>query len=148
MRTLPVKAAIGLVAASLALGTIAGTGTAAASPQAPRSTNAQKVAAAAANNLGLSTSLAKELQYWLKAYYGYTGALDGRLGTGSWKALQRWLRNYSYTGPIDGVVGTKTIKALQRYLRDYEGYTGPIDGIAGAGTKAAFRRFAEWTYVE
>lgn len=96
-------------------------------------------------NLGLSTTQAKYVQCWLRANWGYTGAIDGLLGTNSWKAFQRNLKaHWGYTGPIDGIVGSGTIKALQRLLKyGGWGYTGPIDGIAGSGTQAAFKRFAD-----
>ncbi|MGW7557010.1 peptidoglycan-binding domain-containing protein, partial [Streptomyces rimosus] len=71
----------------------------------------------AVNNLGLSVAEAKKVQRWLKTYWGYTGAIDGKVGSG-------------------------TVKALQRLLKHSWGYTGQIDGEAGKGTKAAFRRFA------
>jgi peptidoglycan hydrolase-like protein with peptidoglycan-binding domain len=133
----------------MTFGAVASTGTAvAASGSAPQTAHARTFSVSSVVNLGLTTSQAKDVQDWLKAYYGYTGAIDGQLGTGSWKALQRWLRNWTYTGAIDGIVGTETIKSLQRYLRDFHDYNGAIDGVAGSGTQAAFGRFADWTYVE
>jgi len=62
--------------------------------------------------------------------YGYTGPIDGVLGTNSWAGTQRGLVNYGYTGPDDGIPGTNTYKAMQR-LASYYGYTGPIDGELG-----------------
>ena len=97
----------------------------------------------AVNNLGLDTTRAKKVQCWLRDFWGYTGPIDGLLGTASWKAFQRNLRAFwGYTGSIDGDVGEGTIKALQRLLRNW-GYTGDIDGIAGSGTQAAFKNFAD-----
>ncbi|MGW4383450.1 peptidoglycan-binding domain-containing protein [Kitasatospora sp. NPDC004531] len=94
-------------------------------------------------DLGLNTSQAKQVQFYLRYYVGvYTGAIDGLLGTESWKAMQRVLRSYGYTGAIDGVVGTGTIKALQQYLKSDGFYSGAIDGIAGSGTQAAFAAWA------
>jgi lysozyme family protein len=128
---------VGLAAGSLAT---AGTAFAAADTKPAVSS---EVSVLAVNNLGLTVAEAKKVQEWLKQYWGYTGAIDGQLGTNSWKAFQRCLKQYwGYTGEIDGIVGPNTIKALQRLLKDSWGYTGPIDGIAGAGTKAAFKRFA------
>ena len=93
-------------------------------------------------NLGLSTGQAQNVQRWLAKYWGYTGGIDGQLGTNSWKAFQRNLQTYwGYTGAIDGVVGSGTVSALQRLLQNW-GYTGAIDGIAGSGTQAAFKNFA------
>ncbi|AGP51663.1 hypothetical protein M271_00110 [Streptomyces rapamycinicus NRRL 5491] len=104
--------------------------------------SAEAVTPLAVNNLGLNTTEAKNIQCWLRGY-GYTGAIDGQLGTNSWKAFQRNLQaNYDYTGAIDGVVGTGTKKALQRLLKEAWGYTGAIDGIFGSGSQAAFKRMA------
>ncbi|MEU6545978.1 peptidoglycan-binding domain-containing protein [Streptomyces sp. NPDC046859] len=131
-----VTAVVGLAAGSLAT---AGTSFAAPDTQPAVSADAGVLAV---NNLGLSTAEAKKVQGWLKEYWGYTGAIDGELGTNSWKAFQRCLKEYwGYTGAIDGIVGSGTIKALQRLLQHW-GYTGAIDGIAGSGTRAAFKTFA------
>ncbi|MGW2652186.1 peptidoglycan-binding domain-containing protein [Streptomyces sp. NPDC001478] len=136
-----------LVAAAALLGITAGT--LAASGTAVAVTQARQLAVASGPtavtevvNLGLTTTQAKRVQDWLSDLHGYTGPIDGQLGTGSWQAMQRFLRQYSYTGAIDGIVGTGTIKALQRFLKDYGYYSGAIDGIAGAGTKAAFAAMA------
>ncbi|MGW0839032.1 peptidoglycan-binding protein [Streptomyces sp. NPDC002787] len=134
-----VTAVVGIAAGSLAG---AGAGFAASAPAAKPAVNSEAVAPLAVVNLGLSTAQAQDVQRWLARYWGYTGAIDGLLGTHSWMAFQRNLRNWGYTGEIDGVVGGGTISALQRLLRHW-GYTGPIDGIAGEGTQAAFKAFAE-----
>jgi lysozyme family protein len=128
----------------IAAGTLATASTSfAASAPAQKATVSSDVSVLAVNNLGLTTAEAKKVQNWLKQYWGYTGAIDGQLGTNSWKAFQRCLKTYwGYNDSIDGVVGPNTIKALQRLLKEAWGYTGPIDGIAGSGTKAAFKRFA------
>ncbi|MBQ0902031.1 hypothetical protein [Micromonospora sp. U21] len=104
-------------------------------------------ASAAVVNLGLDKQGAKRIQRWILTMYGYNGAIDGVLGTNSWKAMQRYLANWPdqpspYRGAIDGIVGPGTIVSLQANLKKFNGYTGVIDGIAGAGTKAAFRRKA------
>ncbi|MGC9541570.1 hypothetical protein [Streptomyces sp. UG1] len=104
-------------------------------------------ASAAVVNLGLDRQGAKRIQRWILTMYGYTGAIDGALGTNSWKALQRWLATWPsqpspYKGDIDGIVGPKTIVSLQANLKKFNGYTGALDGIAGRGTKAAFWRKA------
>lgn len=139
------KTVVSLTAAvGIAAGSLAGAGTAFAdSAQTTKpAVSAQDVSVLAVNNLGLTAAEAKKVQGWLKEYWGYTGAIDGKLGTNSWKAFQRCLKEYwGYTGPIDGIVGEGTIKALQRLLKNY-GYDGAIDGIAGAKTKAAFKKFA------
>ncbi|MGC9539944.1 hypothetical protein [Streptomyces sp. UG1] len=104
-------------------------------------------ASAAVVNLGLDRQGAKRIQRWILTMYGYNGAIDGLLGTKSWKAMQRWLATWPsqpspYRGDIDGIVGPKTIVSLQANLKKFDGYTGALDGIAGPGTKAAFRRKA------
>ncbi|MGW0656612.1 peptidoglycan-binding domain-containing protein [Streptomyces umbrinus] len=130
----------------IAAGGLAGSGAAFAdsAPAAKPAVSAQDVTILATNNLGLSTQQAKNMQCFLRnAPASYTGAIDGLLGTNSWKAYQRWLKEYwGYTGAIDGIVGPNTIKALQRKLAFNWGYTGAIDGIAGSGTQAAFKRLA------
>ncbi|MDK1473480.1 peptidoglycan-binding protein [Streptomyces sp. 549] len=135
-----VTAVVGLTAGSLA-----GAGTALAAPQkaAQPPVSSEAVAPQAVVNLGLSAAQARNVQRWLTRHWGYTGAIDGQLGTNSWKAFQRNLRtHWGYTGAIDGVVGSGTVSALQRLLKAGWGYTGAIDGIAGSGTQAAFKRFA------
>jgi lysozyme family protein len=105
-------------------------------------TATSKVGTLAVVNLGLSTRQAMNVQCWLE-HWDYNGAIDGLLGTNSWKAFQRYLEvARGYDGDIDGVVGPKTIQALQRLLASAWGYEGRIDGIAGDQTKDAFKRFA------
>jgi hypothetical protein len=100
-------------------------GFAASAPTSKPAASSEAVVPLAVVNLGLSTAQARNVQCWLKANWGYTGALDGQLGTNSWKAFQRNLRTYwGYTGAIDGIVGSGTVKALQRLLKDSWGYTG------------------------
>jgi hypothetical protein len=41
------------------------------------------------------------------SHHGYTGPIDGVLGTNSWAGTQRGLKDYGYTGPDDGVPGKK-----------------------------------------
>lgn len=118
---------------------------AAAAPNARPAATSAVISPHVTVNLGLSTAEAKNVQRWLRTYWGYTGAIDGLLGTNSWKAFQRNLKTYwGYTGQIDGIVGSGTVSALQRLLKyGGWGYTGKIDGIAGPLTQAAFRRFAD-----
>jgi len=78
-------------------------------------------ASAAVVNLGLDIQGAKRIQRWILTMYGYTGAIDGWLGTNSWKAMQRYLATWPgqpspYTGAIDGIVGPATIVSLQANL--------------------------------
>ncbi|OIJ66739.1 peptidoglycan-binding domain-containing protein [Streptomyces mangrovisoli] len=134
-------AVLGLAAGGLAT---AGTSFAASAPTAKTAVSAQDLSVLATNNFGLSSQQAKNIQCFLRTSpASYTGAIDGQLGTNSWKAFQRWLKEYwSYNDSIDGDPGPNTIKALQRMLAFGWGYTGSIDGIAGSGTKAAFARLA------
>ncbi|MGW0962153.1 peptidoglycan-binding domain-containing protein [Streptomyces gelaticus] len=130
--------------AGITAGSLAASGTAvAATPERHQTLVSGPASATKVVNLGLSTTQAKKVQNWLADLHGYTGPIDGALGTGSWQAMQRYLRQYSYTGAIDGIVGTGTIKALQRFLKDFGCYSGATDGIAGAGTKAAFADMAD-----
>ncbi|MFI0743354.1 peptidoglycan-binding protein [Streptomyces sp. NPDC021100] len=148
-----VRALVGLFAAvglAVAGPVDTGTGRAAAAPYAAPPTARQPAGPApavrlAVENLGLSAAQAQNVQCWLRKYWGYTDALDGQLGTGSWQAYQRALRHdWGYTGAIDGVVGSGTVMALQRQMRDAGwGYGGAIDGVAGPETRAAFQRFAD-----
>ncbi|CAL9547960.1 peptidoglycan-binding domain-containing protein [Streptomyces sp. enrichment culture] len=132
-------------AVGIAAGGLATAGTAMAAPTSipQQAASAEAVAPLAVNNLGLSIAEAKRIQQYGDDRWGYTGPIDGLLGTESWKALQRWLKaSWEYNDSIDGIVGPNTVKALQRYLKDRFEYTGAIDGIAGSGTKAAFKRMA------
>ncbi len=74
------------------------------------------------------------------SFYGYTGPIDGVLGTASWAGTQRGLRNYGYTGPDDGVPGTNTYKAMQK-MASFWGYTGPQDGALGTNSYAGIARY-------
>jgi len=67
------------------------------------------------------------------SHHGYSGPIDGVLGTQSWAGTQRGLADYGYTGPADGVPGTNTYMAMQRLASHY-GYTGPIDGVMGGNS--------------
>ncbi|MEE1928726.1 peptidoglycan-binding domain-containing protein [Streptomyces sp. TRM 70351] len=136
-----VTTAVGIAAGSLAA---AGTSFAAA-PETTPVASTKAFAPLAVVNLGLTTQEASMLQYKHLRHWGYTGALDGQLGTNSWKAMQRQLRHWGYNGAIDGIVGTGTVKALQRFLKQWHNYNGAIDGIAGSGTIAAFKRMARVT---
>lgn len=130
--------------AGIAAGSLAGAsaGLAAPTPAAKPAASSQAVVPFAVNNLGLSTAQAKKVQAGLRGW-GYTGDIDGLLGTDSWKAMQRFLKKYyDYNDDIDGIVGSNTVRALQRWLKSNWGYTGRIDGEAGSGTKDAFKRYA------
>ncbi|MFB7531401.1 peptidoglycan-binding domain-containing protein [Streptomyces sp. NPDC056178] len=143
-----VKTLIGATAlVGITAGSLVACGTAsAATPGRQQTALAGPASATEVVDLGLSVAQAKKVQNWLADLHGYTGPIDGALGTGSWQAMQRYLRQYSYTGAIGGVVGTGTIKALQRFLKDFGYYSGAVDGVAGAGTKAAFAEMADSIY--
>ncbi|WP_434389938.1 GH25 family lysozyme [Melittangium boletus] len=67
---------------------------------------------------------------------GYTGPVDGVMGTNSWKGVQTVLKNKGfYTGTVDGAPGDLTWKGVQR-LAQLGGYTGPVDGFPGQYTYA------------
>ncbi len=145
MRPNMTRAIVGAAVVGLAIGGLAGAGTsfAAAAPTTQPAVDAGDFATLATQNLGLTDKQAKNLQVWLGTHYGYTGPVDGLLGTESWKAIQRHLKTqWGYVDAIDGIPGPNTIKALQRLLRQHYGYTGSIDGIAGPRTRAAFATFA------
>ncbi|MFF9283419.1 peptidoglycan-binding domain-containing protein [Streptomyces griseosporeus] len=126
----------------LAAGGLATAGTSAAASQRPASS--QSVTVKAVNNLGLNTTQAKHWQCWLDGWGFDPGTIDGKLGTDSWKAAQRFFNHYHeyVNGPlvVDGVVGRETIKALQHWLGV------DIDGIAGPQTRAAFADFNNTNY--
>ncbi|MFF7458477.1 peptidoglycan-binding protein [Kitasatospora sp. NPDC008115] len=137
------KALVGvLTAATLGIGTFAGAtaASAASAPQAP----ARTVGVRAVNNLGLTTAEAQSVQCYVRDAGYNPGAIDGQLGTNSWKAWQSFLNDLGYNaGTVDGAVGPNTIRALQRFLTDLGYDTGGIDGIAGSKTRAAWKAFAQ-----
>lgn len=136
------RTAVSLVAViGLAGGTVAAAGTGAAAER-PAAVSAQDVSVLAVNNLGLDTGHAKNWQCLLRDTGFDPGAIDGQLGTNSWKAAQAKFNAMGFNaGTVDGIVGPNTIKALQRYL-NFHGYNLVVDGIAGPATKAAF-----WDYT-
>lgn len=136
------KALLGtLTAAALSIGTLAGATTATAAPAQQVPT--QTVTIQAVNNLGLTTTEAKSVQCYVRDAGFSPGAIDGQLGSNSWKAWQRFLNDRGFNaGTVDGSVGPNTIRGLQRFLT-YIGYdTGGIDGIAGTKTRAAWKAFS------
>jgi peptidoglycan hydrolase-like protein with peptidoglycan-binding domain len=106
-----------------------------------------EVGAQAVVNLGLTIRKAKGVQTWLKRWHDeYDGPIDGELGTSSWMGIQKVLSisySYDYGGAIDGIPGTGTKKALQRFL-NYNGYNaGKVDGIWGSQSTNAWAAFAD-----
>jgi lysozyme family protein len=101
-------------ATALVTGSLAGATTSFATPAQTGAASSTEVSPLAVVNLGLSTTQARYLQCYLKnGGWGYTGALDGELGTNSWKAMQRRLADgFGYNDSIDGIVGTNTVMAL------------------------------------
>ncbi|WP_217168661.1 peptidoglycan-binding domain-containing protein [Streptomyces sp. AC512_CC834] len=137
----------GLATAGRATAGTATSGTAAASaPESAqqRAVGAEAVAPLAVVNLGLNTARAKSWQCWLRNTGYDPGAIDGQLGTQSWKAAQRKFEGYGfYDDSIDGIVGPNTIIGLQHYLNVHvSGLNLAADGIAGPATKKAFWDFA------
>ncbi|MFD9902885.1 peptidoglycan-binding protein [Streptomyces sp. NPDC059063] len=131
-------AIVGIVAGSLAGATVSSAGS---PPAATHAASAQDVSILAVNNLGLNTARAKNWQCWLRDTGYNPGAIDGQLGTNSWKAAQRKFNDLGLgAGTVDGIVGPNTIRALQRYLNIF-GYGLDVDGAAGPKTRAAFWDF-------
>lgn len=147
MRVLTKTLVSATVVIGIAAGGLAGAGAsfAASAPVSKPAVSSETVTPLALVNLGLSYGQAQNVQCWLKfGNWGYTGWIDGELGTNSWKAFQRYLAAYrGYNDTIDGIVGTDTKMALQRELKyGGWGYTGAIDGDFGSGSQAAFKYFA------
>lgn len=66
-----------------------------------------------------NSSLTVNIQNWLKAKGYYKGAVDGKFGSMTVKALQSLLKDRGfYTGVIDGDRGSLTVKAEIRFLND------------------------------
>jgi len=88
-------------------------------------------ASATASNGVPDTTYYMHQQVYTTAH-GYSGPIDGVLGTNSWTGTQRGLADdgYGNTGPDDGVPGTNTYMAMQRLAAGW-GYTGPVDGDLG-----------------
>ncbi|MER5886749.1 peptidoglycan-binding domain-containing protein [Streptomyces sp. NPDC001941] len=132
--------------AALGVGTVAGATAATAAPSAVKTSQAT-VTVQAVNNLGLSKPEAQSVQCYVRdaAPVGKynPGAIDGQLGTASWKAWQLFLNDRGFNaGTVDGQVGPNTIRGLQRFL-NYIGYdTGGVDGVAGTKTRAAWKAFS------
>jgi murein DD-endopeptidase MepM/ murein hydrolase activator NlpD len=85
--------------------------------------------------------------------------VDGRLGRGTWKALQAALKPHGYSGILDGrpgkltykalqkavgakadgIIGSNTRKAVQEHLKKKGFYSSAIDGVWGRGTISALQ---------
>jgi hypothetical protein len=79
------------------------------------------------------------IQKMLKRYYGYTGAIDNKPGTGTIAAFQRFINGNRYRRlVVDGRWGTETCKGAQSWLKAKWKYTGAIDADPGAGTRKAW----------
>ncbi|WRZ88297.1 peptidoglycan-binding protein [Streptomyces sp. NBC_01007] len=131
-------------AVGIAVGSLTGASAAFSAPQsAAAAVSTQSVTVLAVNNLGLTTSEAKSVQCYVRDGGFSPGAIDGQLGTNSWKAWQGFLNAAGFNaGTVDGEVGPNTIRGLQRFLV-YVGYdTGGIDGVAGTKTRAAWKAFS------
>ncbi|MGW0790592.1 peptidoglycan-binding domain-containing protein [Streptomyces sp. NPDC002911] len=120
----------------------AGTAMAAPAPAREQTVGAEAVTPLAVVNLGLDTAQAKSWQCRLSRTGYNPGAIDGQLGTSSWKAAQEKFNDLGYkAGIVDAIVGTDTIKALQRFL-NLHGAGLAVDGVAGSAAKAAFWNFS------
>ena len=75
----------------------------------------------------------KALQAALKSH-GYSGILDGRPGTMTYKALQT-----AVGAKADGKIGPNTRKAVQEHLKKKGFYSSAIDGVWGRGTISALQ---------
>lgn len=101
-----------------------------------------KIAKTATSTDGVpGTIFWQRLQVFARIHGGYSGPIDGRLGTDSWKGVQKPMRNYGYTGPIDGKPGVNTYKAMQRLAQQKSTYRGPIDGTMGVNSWKAWGLF-------
>lgn len=58
----------------------------------------------------------RRMQHWLRLTNGYTGPVDGVMGTASWRAVQTLAAVYRYTGPLDGVMGPNSWRGFARFL--------------------------------
>jgi hypothetical protein len=58
----------------------------------------------------------------------------------NWRLMQGYLRQWGYSGAIDGIAGVGTWTAAQKWLKARHGYVGAIDGIPGPMTYAAMKR--------
>ncbi|GAB2894863.1 hypothetical protein GCM10027074_73310 [Streptomyces deserti] len=146
MRTLTRTLVSVTAAVGIAAGGLAGT-SAAFADTAPAQQHkvSSELTVLAVNNLGLNNQQAKNVQCFLKRddTARYRDAIDGLLGTNSWKAFQRFLAKYwDYNDRIDGDPGPNTVRALQRMLAHGWDYNDRIDGDPGPNTRAAFKRFA------
>lgn len=81
------------------------------------------------------------VQKMLSRVYGYGGPIDNDPGDGTWKAMQKFLRNYGYNGDIDGKPGNGTLSAVARWLRAKWGYVG--NDQPGPVMQAAFARASQ-----
>lgn len=139
------KALVGVTTAvGVAAGGLAHAGAAVAAPAPTQQRTAgTEVTPLAVVNLGLSTAQAKDWQCQLRVLGYNTGTPDGRLGTSSWKAAQRYFNDLGFkAGTPDGVVGANTVMALQRFLNMNLKENLAVDGAPGARTKAAFAKYA------
>lgn len=97
----------------------------------------------------------KRYQTFLKASYGYTGAIDGDWGAGTQAAHAKyynaWMAslpkpNPSYhTATVADLRSLPYTNGLQKIAKLY-GYTGKIDNDFGPGSQAAFQKFLNQNY--
>jgi murein DD-endopeptidase MepM/ murein hydrolase activator NlpD len=79
------------------------------------------------------------IQYMLRRYYGYGGAIDNDPGKGTITAFQRFINANRYRRLAeDGLWGAESCRGAQSWLKVKWRYSGAIDAIPGAGTKTSW----------
>ena len=87
-----------------------------------------------------NTTFYMRMQLWA-SLYGYTGPIDGVLGSNSWAGFQRALADQGYSVNDTGTPDSATYSALQALAALHGGYTGPIDGVLGSNSYRGFAYF-------
>lgn len=89
----------------------------------------------------------KAYQTFLKAHWGYTGAIDGVWGSGTQTAHQKYYDSlHTVSTPVQGnPFGISDVRGLQKVAKLY-GYTGAIDNIWGSGSATGFTKFLIQNY--
>lgn len=80
----------------------------------------------------------------LASQNGYTGPIDGVLGSNSWRGVQTYLASQGFLLSVTGNPDSNTYSAMQQVASMY-GYTGPVDGIMGPNSYRGFARFLNET---
>jgi hypothetical protein len=97
----------------------------------------------------LTIAAIKTYQTFLKASWGYTGAIDGDWGDGTQAAHQRYWDsvNAAPAPTAQNPFGISDVKGLQKIAKLY-GYTGALDNDWGPGSASGFSQFlrTNWGY--